>query len=378
MFDGVNVTLPLFGTLPTDFTSNDIDQISIVKGGAKADDLQPLRRLHHRLGQQVGDQRLPRSSRATSSRTPAGRASARRSPPYSRRIASGTRPTSAGRCCATGCTSTPPSSIPSSSSKTAPTPTARLPTREDERDELFGKLSWSVTDNVLVNVSHRETDREITGRVGVDVPVTASTSLGDESQLAVDHRRGLVDHQPAQLRDLEVHRLRARHRRAPGQPHRLPDPASTAACGSTSPTSTSRASSRCPLPIPGQTGFNTFIVPLINRYGFRAERRARRAAAGWASGRRSSTTISSARASRAATTSCSGRTSPTSSTSATSGTATRRTWRASPTAGARSASAAAGPRAAAPPARPCRPAPSTSPGSTSRRWRPPAAGAWCR
>jgi hypothetical protein len=37
-FDGVNVTLPLFGTLSSEPASYDIDQVSVVKGGAKAVD----------------------------------------------------------------------------------------------------------------------------------------------------------------------------------------------------------------------------------------------------------------------------------------------------------------------------------------------------
>ena len=37
-FDGVNVGLPLFGTLSAEPSSHDIDQIAIVKGGAKATD----------------------------------------------------------------------------------------------------------------------------------------------------------------------------------------------------------------------------------------------------------------------------------------------------------------------------------------------------
>ncbi len=36
LYDGVNVTLPLFGTLPSEVTSHDIDQVSILKGAAKA------------------------------------------------------------------------------------------------------------------------------------------------------------------------------------------------------------------------------------------------------------------------------------------------------------------------------------------------------
>ncbi|MFL6247063.1 MAG: carboxypeptidase regulatory-like domain-containing protein [Thermoanaerobaculia bacterium] len=38
LFDGVNVTLPLFGTLSAEPSSHDIDQIEVIKGGAKAVD----------------------------------------------------------------------------------------------------------------------------------------------------------------------------------------------------------------------------------------------------------------------------------------------------------------------------------------------------
>jgi Carboxypeptidase regulatory-like domain len=38
LFDGVNVTLPLFGTLSAEPSSHDIDQIEVIKGGAKAID----------------------------------------------------------------------------------------------------------------------------------------------------------------------------------------------------------------------------------------------------------------------------------------------------------------------------------------------------
>ena len=37
-FDGVNVSLPLFGTLAAEPSSHDIDQVAVVKGGATAED----------------------------------------------------------------------------------------------------------------------------------------------------------------------------------------------------------------------------------------------------------------------------------------------------------------------------------------------------
>ena len=57
-----------------------------------------------------------------------------------------------------------------------------------------------------------------------------------------------------------------------------------------------------PAPIAGQTAFNAFIQPLIDRYGYVAERRHARAAAPSATARSSTTTTSSATPARSATT----------------------------------------------------------------------------
>src|SRR5688500_9139233 len=189
MFDGVNVTLPLFGTLPTDFTSNDIDQISIIKGGAKAANFNRsggftidsvsksgTNEFHGLASYQIEDADWASERKAIATVFEEDREwySASLGGPVLRDrlhfYASWFHPDfeQVNRANAYGA----------------------APTREDKGDELFGQLSWSVTDNVLVNVSHRDTDREITGRVSVDVPVTASTSLVDESQLAVTIAEG--------------------------------------------------------------------------------------------------------------------------------------------------------------------------------------------
>ena len=92
-FDGVNVTLPLFGTLSAEPASHDIAQITVIKGGARAVDFDRVRRLLDRLGQQVGHEPLrrpvqlsvpdrrtwrPTSRTAAQSRLPAGPQLARR------------------------------------------------------------------------------------------------------------------------------------------------------------------------------------------------------------------------------------------------------------------------------------------------------------
>src|SRR5258708_2239703 len=49
-FDGVNVTLPLFGTLSAEPAAHDIAQVTVIKGGAKAVDFIRAGWLRHRLG----------------------------------------------------------------------------------------------------------------------------------------------------------------------------------------------------------------------------------------------------------------------------------------------------------------------------------------
>ena len=68
-FDGVNVTLPLFGTLSAEPASHDIAQVTTIRGGARAVDFDRSGGFTHRLGQQVGHQPLRRPGSATSSST---------------------------------------------------------------------------------------------------------------------------------------------------------------------------------------------------------------------------------------------------------------------------------------------------------------------
>ena len=62
-FDGVNVTLPLFGTLSAEPASHDIAQVTVVKGGAKAIDFNRAGGFDDRLGQQVRHQPVRRPGR---------------------------------------------------------------------------------------------------------------------------------------------------------------------------------------------------------------------------------------------------------------------------------------------------------------------------
>ncbi len=266
MFDGVNVTLPLFGTLPSDFTSNDIDQVAIIKGGAKAESFNRsggftidsvsksgTNEFHGNLSYQLedADWASDREALATQFEQDRDWSAANLGGPLLRDrlhfYASYFRPTieRANRANAYGA----------------------APTFERETDELFGKLSWSATDNFLLNVSYRDTDRDERGNIFLTAPVTASTSTGGDSQLQVGIAEGswvVNDRSFATFKytDFELQTAGAPDTRL-DFPIRVDGSVRLDVANLDQ-----QGLFLVPLPIPGQTGFNAFIVPLINRYGF--------------------------------------------------------------------------------------------------------------
>lgn len=159
-FDGVNVGLPLFGVLSAEPSSHDIDQVSTVKGGAKATDFNRSGGLtvntvsksgtnayHGQLSYQLqnkdmaSDQKEEVTSEFDQDRD---WAVANLGGPLLRDrlffYASYYRPTvtRASRANAYG----------------------SVPDFEDVRDELFGKLTFTPTSSILIHASYRDSDRE--------------------------------------------------------------------------------------------------------------------------------------------------------------------------------------------------------------------------
>ena len=69
-FDGVNVTLPLFGTLSAEPASHDIAQVTVVKGGARAVDFDRSGGFSIDSVSKSGTEPVPRPGSATSFRPP--------------------------------------------------------------------------------------------------------------------------------------------------------------------------------------------------------------------------------------------------------------------------------------------------------------------
>ncbi len=183
-FDGVNVNLPLFGTLSSEPSSHDIDQIAIVKGGATAVDFNRSggftinsvsksgkNAYHGTVSYQIqsagmtGDLDTGSSEEFDEDKDWAvvniGGPVVKENLFF---YASYYRPTK--------------------SRDSASNAYGEVPDLEDERDELFGKLTFTPTDSFLLNASYRDSDRKLTGR-GVSEFETASRSVGDDVTLEI-------------------------------------------------------------------------------------------------------------------------------------------------------------------------------------------------
>jgi hypothetical protein len=184
-FDGVNVGLPLFGTLSAEPSSNDIEQVAVVKGGATATDFNRsggftidslsksgTNEYHGTVGYQIQTEDMT-SDRDTGVATEFERdrdwATLSFGGPAIREhllfYGSYYRPTDKGE---------------SRSNLYGP-----VPDYDSERDELFGKLTWTPTAAVLVNGSYRDSDREVTGASVLGEDDAASTSVNEEATLGI-------------------------------------------------------------------------------------------------------------------------------------------------------------------------------------------------
>jgi hypothetical protein len=178
-FDGVNVNLPLFGTLSAEPASYDIDQVAIVRGGAAAEDF-------NRSGGFTID---------TVSKSGTNRFKGLVSYQLQTEGMTGDLDTGSleefdeDRDWAVANIGGPlvKDNLFFYASYYRPTRTrdnasnayGEVPDFEDDRDELFGKLTLTPTDRFLLNASYRTSDREQNGR-GVGEFEAGSRSVGDD------------------------------------------------------------------------------------------------------------------------------------------------------------------------------------------------------
>lgn len=184
LFDGVNVTLPLFGTLSAEPSSHDIDQIAVVKGGANAVDFNRaggfLMNSISRSGTNafrasLSYQAQPES--LTADRDNAGTVFEEDKEWW---IANVGGPILRDRLYFYASYFAPNATRESRSNLYG-----EVPDFESDRDELFGKLTFAPTDSLLFHASYRTSDRTDTGTSVSTAASAGSTSNGSEATLDI-------------------------------------------------------------------------------------------------------------------------------------------------------------------------------------------------
>ena len=265
-FDGVNVSLPLFGTLSAEPSSHDVEQVAVVKGGADATDFN-------------------RSGGFTINSISKSGTNAYRGE-VSYQIQSegmtGDRETSDDEefdedkdwVVASVGGPVVDDRLFFYTSYYRPTITrdnranvyGGVPDFESERDELFGKLTWAPSANLLVHGSYRGSDRDDFG-ASIDEEAAGTTSEGEtsEQEIAILEATWVIGSNSFASVEYTDYALETAGRpdRLFGFPIRL-----DGSVGLDVANLDTQGLLIVPTPVAGEGDFNAFIQPLIDRFGY--------------------------------------------------------------------------------------------------------------
>ena len=266
-FDGVNVNVPLFGTLSAEPSSHDVSEVAVVKGGAKAIDFNRsagfsintisksgTNAYRGALSYQIqnhsmtGDRRVDNAAQFDEDKDWA--VANIGGPILQDRLffyASYFRPTidRANRANLYG----------------------DVPDLASDRDEVFGKLSFSPTDNLLIHGSYRTSDRTERGFSVATEASAGSTSMGNEASLDIGILEGSFI---ANSKSYATLKFTDFANETAGVPDNLFGftPTLDGSVDLNIGALDTQGFLFVPLPLAGQTAFNNFIAPYINRYGY--------------------------------------------------------------------------------------------------------------
>ena len=266
-FDGVNVTLPLFGTLSAEPASHDVAQITVIKGGARAVDFD-----------RSGGFSIDSVSKSGTSRY-AGQFSYQfQTENMAADLTSGAQSRyKADRSWLDANVGGPIFKDrlffygsyyrPENARNTRANLYGALPKYESTRDEGFGKLTFTPTRSVLINGSYRNSKRVDTSSADYASNAAASTGSGSENRQKI----GIVEaswvvnsrsYVTGKFTDFTL------------LTHGRPDNVANVTINTTPGTRLDLGNLdklgllTVPLPIAGQIAYNEFIQPLIDRYGY--------------------------------------------------------------------------------------------------------------
>jgi len=264
-FDGVNVTLPLFGTLSAEPASHDIDQVTTIKGGAQAINFD-----------RSGGFTIDSVSKSGTSRYQGMLSFQLQNNAMAAELESGSRSRyEQDRTWLTGNVGGPilQNRLFFYGSYYRPTRTrdnqanlyGELPAYESTRNEGFGKLTFTPSSAVLLNASYRDSKREDISDLFA-ANASATTGSGSESRLriaTVDGSWVIND------RSFLTFKYTNFANRTQGRPDSLAGVTPSTQAGTRLDVTSLDSQGRLtvPMPVAGATAYNAFIQPLIDRYG---------------------------------------------------------------------------------------------------------------
>jgi hypothetical protein len=265
-FDGVDVTLPLFGTLSAEPASHDIDQVSTVKGGARAVDFNRAagfsidsvsksgtNRHAGQLGFQLQDNSM------TAGLDTASQSQFEQDRAWLTANAGG--PLIPDRLFFYGSYYRPTRTRDNRANLYGD-----LPQYTSRRHEGFGKLTLTPVNSLLVNTSWRESKREDKSDLFA-ANASATTGTGNEAKLRIITAEGSW---VINARSTLTFKYTNFANRTLGLPDFIAAATPATQVGTRIDINGLDTLGRLgvPVPVAGQTAYNQFIQPLIDRYGY--------------------------------------------------------------------------------------------------------------
>ena len=263
-FDGVSVTLPLFGTLSTQPSSADIQEVAVVKGGANAIGFNRsggilvntlsksgTNQFRGELSYQVQTDSMTGSLDTESEET--------EDPNLDWLVANIGGPII-------------PEMLyffvsyyrPTEDSVNRANVYGEVPNFESTRDEFFGKLTFTPTNSLMFSGSYRDSKTDQSGR-SVGEFSAASTAVGDDSTLKIGVLEGTWVVTDNSL-------LSFKYSNFENKGSTRPDTIFDFQIGPDVPLDVDNLDQQghfnVPQPIDGEDAYNAFIAPLIDRYGY--------------------------------------------------------------------------------------------------------------
>jgi hypothetical protein len=266
LFDGVNVTLPQYGTLSAEPASHDIAQVTVVKGGARAVDFD-----------RAGGFAIDSVSKSGTSEYHGELSYQFQTKDMTAELTSGAQSRyELDRDWLNGSLGGPILKDrlfffasyyrPTETRSNAANLYGSLPGYDSTRNEGFGKLTFTPTRSILLNASYRESKRVQTGAEWA-ANVSGTTGTGWESRLKIFTADGSW---VAGSRSLVTFKYTHFANPGQGKPDHTADVNVSTEPGTRLDIDSLDTQGRfyVPVPVSGATDYNAFIQPIIDRYGY--------------------------------------------------------------------------------------------------------------